>query len=73
MWTHDCALAYFFSVMAVASPSTDLGDVDALAAPDSPTMHCVWTSRVSYASARLMVGEALEQQARYTDAIKVSE
>jgi hypothetical protein len=43
--------------------------IDTLPSPDAPTLHCTHLALYAYATARVMMGELLEQEGRHTDAI----
>ena len=61
-----------FAAFCLATPETsgiDMSYIDTLPSPDAPTLHCTWYGLHAYASARVMMGELLEQEGRHTDAI----
>ena len=61
-----------FAAFCLATPETsgiDMSYIDILPSPDAPTLHCLWLGWLVYASARVMMGELLEQEGRHTDAI----
>jgi hypothetical protein len=61
-----------FAAFCLATPETsgiDMTYIDTLPSPDAPTLHCTWFGWLVYASARVMMGELLEQEGRHTDAI----
>jgi hypothetical protein len=61
-----------FAAFCLASPEPsgiDMSYMGTLPLPDAPTLHCVWFDWCTYASARVMMGELLEQEGCHTDAI----
>jgi len=61
-----------FAALCLASPDTsgiDLSYIDTLPSPDAPTLYCTFLCLIVYASARVLMGELLEQQGRHADAI----
>ena len=53
-----------------ATASVDLSYLDELPRKDDSTLHDVNMTQISYASARVMVAEVLEQQKRWAEAIE---
>jgi len=57
----------------LASPkeaAVSLRLIDELPPPDDTTLWCINTSKTNYANARCMMGEVLEQEGRFSEAVE---
>ena len=69
----NCTDAIFFARAVLASPkeaAVSLRLIDELPPPDDTTLWCVNTSKQMYANARCMLGEVLEQEGRFREAME---
>ena len=65
--------ALFFAMLVLASPHdarVDTSYLDALPSPEHSTLFCVNSIGSMHASARCMVGEVLEQEGRFRQAVQ---
>ena len=71
MFHNDCGVTAFFAMIALASSPdehVELSYIDTLPPPESGTFHCVFNDNITVASARVLLGELLEREERYTEA-----
>ena len=66
--------ALFFAMVSLSEGEADQSRVDlpflsTLPPPESPLLHCIFTSATGYANVRVLIGEVLEQQGRFEDAL----
>ena len=69
----NCTDAIFFARAVLASPkeaAVSLRLIDELPPPDDTTLWCVNTSKQMDANARCMLGEVLEQEGRFREAVE---
>ena len=64
----------FFAMTALASASTndsvDQDHINQLPSPDSPTLYCTLMNPITYAPARVLLAELLEQRGQHDAAIQ---
>ena len=69
----NCTDTLIFARVVLASPKeagVSLHLIDELPPPDDATFWCINTSKQMYANARCMLGEVLEQEGRFREAVE---
>ena len=73
MYHRNCTDSIFFARAVLASPkeaAVSLCLIDELPPPDDTTLWCISLGKHMYANARCMLGEVLEQEGRFREAME---